>query len=89
MINKDSVMSILYTGIDIVYWPLQYVLTLIFITAKKYAVPALENACISFLENCLNSENAFMLLAKARFYDEEVFSSFLQYNKYKTLKYTY
>lgn len=40
-------------------------------TAKKYAVPALENACINFLETCLNSENAFMLLAKARFYDEE------------------
>nr|CAD2174836.1 unnamed protein product [Meloidogyne enterolobii] len=51
-INKDSVMSILYT-------------------AKKYAIPGLESACISFLETCLTCENAFMLLAKARFYDEE------------------
>ncbi|KAF7635352.1 BTB domain-containing protein [Meloidogyne graminicola] len=51
-INKDSVMSILYT-------------------AKKYAISGLENACISFLETCLTCENAFMLLAKARFFDEE------------------
>ncbi|KAI3422352.1 BTB/POZ domain-containing protein 1 [Globodera pallida] len=51
-INKETVMSILYT-------------------AKKYAVPTLESACVNFLETCLNGDNAFMLLSKARFYDEQ------------------
>jgi len=48
------------------------------ILAKKYAIPGLESACISFLETCLTCENAFMLLAKARFYDEEVNFLFLR-----------
>jgi BTB/POZ domain-containing protein 1/2 len=33
-------------------------------TAKKYAVPALENQCIQFLETNLTSDNAFLLLRK-------------------------
>ena len=33
-------------------------------TAKKYAVPALENQCIEFLENNLTPDNAFLLLRK-------------------------
>lgn len=33
-------------------------------TAKKYAVPALENACVDFLKANLSSDNAFMLLTQ-------------------------
>ena len=39
-------------------------------TAKKYAVPALERACVEFLKRNLCSENAFMLLTQARLFDE-------------------
>ncbi|XP_060567545.1 BTB/POZ domain-containing protein 2-like [Ruditapes philippinarum] len=39
-------------------------------TAKKYAVPALEKACVDFLKRNLNSDNAFMLLTQARLFDE-------------------
>ncbi|ELU02862.1 hypothetical protein CAPTEDRAFT_210697 [Capitella teleta] len=39
-------------------------------TAKKYAVPALEQACVEFLKKNLNSDNAFMLLTQARLFDE-------------------
>ena len=39
-------------------------------TAKKYAVPALEKACVDFLERNLCSENAFLLLTQARLFDE-------------------
>ncbi|XP_034241100.1 BTB/POZ domain-containing protein 2-like [Thrips palmi] len=39
-------------------------------TAKKYAVPALEKACVEFLERNLCSENAFLLLTQARLFDE-------------------
>jgi BTB/POZ domain-containing protein 1/2 len=39
-------------------------------TAKKYAVPALERACVDFLKNNLSSDNAFMLLTQARLFDE-------------------
>lgn len=39
-------------------------------TAKKYAVPALEYACVDFLKRNLNSDNAFMLLTQARLFDE-------------------
>ncbi|XP_074597119.1 BTB/POZ domain-containing protein 1-like [Brevipalpus obovatus] len=41
-------------------------------TAKKYAVPALENACVDFLKANLSSDNAFMLLTQARLFDENV-----------------
>ncbi|CBY24108.1 unnamed protein product [Oikopleura dioica] len=40
-------------------------------TAKKYAVPALENQCIQFLETNLTSENAFLLLSQARMFSED------------------
>ncbi len=33
-------------------------------TAKKYAVPALERACVDFLKSNLSSDNAFMLLTQ-------------------------
>ena len=33
-------------------------------TAKKYAVPALEKACVDFLKRNLSSDNAFMLLTQ-------------------------
>ena len=39
-------------------------------TAKKYAVPALEKACVDFLKCNLSSDNAFMLLTQARLFDE-------------------
>ncbi|XP_076322482.1 BTB/POZ domain-containing protein 2-like isoform X2 [Tachypleus tridentatus] len=39
-------------------------------TAKKYAVPALEKACVDFLKSNLSSDNAFMLLTQARLFDE-------------------
>nr|BAF63845.1 putative BTB/POZ domain protein [Hydroides elegans] len=39
-------------------------------TAKKYAVPALEKACVDFLKKNLSSDNAFMLLTQARLFDE-------------------
>lgn len=39
-------------------------------TAKKYAVPALEQHCVDFLKSNLGSDNAFMLLTQARLFDE-------------------
>lgn len=39
-------------------------------TAKKYAVPALEKACVEFLKRHLSPDNAFMLLTQARLFDE-------------------
>jgi len=39
-------------------------------TAKKYAVPALERACVDFLKSNLGPDNAFMLLTQARLFDE-------------------
>ncbi|ESP05518.1 hypothetical protein LOTGIDRAFT_177172 [Lottia gigantea] len=39
-------------------------------TAKKYAVPALERACVEFLKRNLSSDNAFLLLTQARLFDE-------------------
>lgn len=36
-------------------------------TAKKYVVPALEKACVDFLERNLCSENAFLLLTQVYF----------------------
>lgn len=45
------------------------VMTILY-TAKKYVVPALEKACVDFLERNLCSENAFLLLTQARLFDE-------------------
>lgn len=39
-------------------------------TAKKYAVPALEKACVEFLKRHLSPDNSFMLLTQARLFDE-------------------
>ncbi|VDO63597.1 unnamed protein product [Heligmosomoides polygyrus] len=39
-------------------------------TAKKYAVPAMETACVEFLKQSLGADNAFMLLTQARLFDE-------------------
>ncbi|CAG5123777.1 unnamed protein product [Candidula unifasciata] len=38
--------------------------------AKKYAIPALERACVEFLKRDLTPDNAFMLLTQARLFDE-------------------
>ncbi|KAJ1359017.1 BTB/POZ domain-containing protein 2, variant 2 [Parelaphostrongylus tenuis] len=40
-------------------------------TAKKYAVPAMESACVEFLKQSLGADNAFMLLTQARLFDEQ------------------
>ncbi|CAI5449723.1 unnamed protein product [Caenorhabditis angaria] len=39
-------------------------------TAKKYAVPAMETACVEFLTQSLEADNAFMLLTQAKLFDE-------------------
>jgi len=39
-------------------------------TAKKYAVVALEKACVEYLKSHLCSDNAFTLLTQARLFDE-------------------
>ncbi|EDO45550.1 predicted protein [Nematostella vectensis] len=39
-------------------------------TAKKYAIPTLEKACVDFLKKNLAPDNAFMLLSQARLFDE-------------------
>ena len=39
-------------------------------TAKKYAVVALEKACVEYLKRNLCSDNAFTLLTQARLFDE-------------------
>jgi len=39
-------------------------------TAKKYAVVALEKACVDYLKQNLCSDNAFTLLTQARLFDE-------------------
>lgn len=39
-------------------------------TAKKYAVVALEKACVDYLKRNLCSDNAFTLLTQARLFDE-------------------
>ena len=45
------------------------VLTVLY-TAKKYAVPTLEEHCVAFLKDNLTAENAFLLLSQARLFDE-------------------
>lgn len=40
-------------------------------TAKKYAVPSLENHCVNFLKTNLRPDNAFLLLTQARLFDEK------------------
>lgn len=44
-------------------------------TAKKYAVPALEGACVDFLKAQLGADNAFLLLTQARLFDEPQLAS--------------
>ncbi|VDN01994.1 unnamed protein product [Thelazia callipaeda] len=39
-------------------------------TAKKYAVPGMELACVDFLKRNLGADNAFMLLTQALLFDE-------------------
>jgi BTB/POZ domain-containing protein 1/2 len=65
-IGPESVMTTLYTG--------RSAFCLFFgrdsVSAKKYAVPSLENACVDFLKRNLSPDNAFMLLTQARLFDE-------------------
>ena len=47
-------------------------------TAKKYAVPALEKACVDFLKRNLSSDNAFMLLTQVHLLKCSAFQTFGQ-----------
>ena len=62
-----ALLKFLYTD-DVSIGP-ETVMTTLY-TAKKYAVPALEKACVDFLKRNLSSDNAFMLLTQARLFDE-------------------
>lgn len=63
----QSLLRFLYT--DEVQIGPETVMTTLY-TAKKYAVPTLENACVDFLKKNLSADNAFMLLSQARLFDE-------------------
>lgn len=63
----QSLLRFLYT--DEVQIGPETVMTTLY-TAKKYAVPTLENACVDFLKKNLSPDNAFMLLSQARLFDE-------------------
>jgi hypothetical protein len=59
-------MHTLYAGM------LLFVITwhLFLILAKKYDIPTLVLACVQFLIRSLNANNAVLLLAQARLFDE-------------------
>lgn len=63
----QSLLRFLYT--DEVQIGPETVMTTLY-TAKKYAVPTLENACVDFLKKNLSADNALMLLSQARLFDE-------------------
>jgi BTB/POZ domain-containing protein 1/2 len=62
-----ALLRFLYTD-EVVIGP-DTVMTTLY-AAKKYAVPALEQACVEFLKKNLSSENAFLLLTQACLFDE-------------------
>lgn len=39
-------------------------------TAKKYAIPALEQECVEYLKDNITTDNVFLLLTQARLFDE-------------------
>ncbi|EJW77065.1 BTB/POZ domain-containing protein 2 [Wuchereria bancrofti] len=61
--EPEIVMTTLYTGMHSLRIP------------KKYAVPAMELACVDFLKRNLGADNAFMLLTQARLFDEPQLAS--------------
>ena len=67
-----ALLKFLYT--DQVTIDAETVMTTLY-TAKKYAIPALEQACVEFLKKNLSSDNAFTLLTQARFFDETQLAS--------------
>lgn len=56
-----ALLRFLYTD-DVQIGP-ETVMTTLY-TAKKYAVPSMEKACVEFLKSNLSSDNAFMLLTQ-------------------------
>ena len=62
-----ALLRFLYTD-DVQIGP-ETVMTTLY-TAKKYAVPSLEQHCVDFLKHNLSADNAFMLLTQARLFDE-------------------
>uniref|UniRef100_A0A1I7V9R8 BTB/POZ domain-containing protein 2 n=1 Tax=Loa loa TaxID=7209 RepID=A0A1I7V9R8_LOALO len=67
-----ALLKFLYTD-DVSFGP-EIVMTTLY-TAKKYAVPAMELACVDFLKRNLGADNAFMLLTQARLFDEPQLAS--------------
>lgn len=67
--NVKKIYSIQFLYTDEVQIDPENVMIILY-TAKKYAVPALEQACVEFLKRNLSSDNAFMLLTQARLFDE-------------------
>uniref|UniRef100_A0A0R3S2I7 BTB domain-containing protein n=1 Tax=Elaeophora elaphi TaxID=1147741 RepID=A0A0R3S2I7_9BILA len=67
-----ALLKFLYTD-DVSFGP-EIVMTTLY-TAKKYAVPAMEIACVDFLKRNLGADNAFMLLTQARLFDEPQLAS--------------
>ncbi|VDP11204.1 unnamed protein product [Onchocerca flexuosa] len=65
--GPEIVMTTLYTGMH--SYSIKYFLS------KKYAVPAMELACVDFLKRNLGADNAFMLLTQARLFDEPQLAS--------------
>lgn len=65
-IGPESVMTTLYTGES----PSKLLRFIYSFPAKKYAVPAMEHACVQFLKDSLVPDNAFMMLSQAKLFDE-------------------
>ncbi|XP_058801696.1 BTB/POZ domain-containing protein 1-like isoform X1 [Phymastichus coffea] len=62
-----AVLLFLYT--DEIFINPDTVMTTLY-TAKKYAVSSLEKHCVDYLRSNLTTDNAFLLLAQARLFDE-------------------
>ncbi|XP_067928342.1 BTB/POZ domain-containing protein 1-like [Watersipora subatra] len=65
----QSMLSFIYT--DEINVESETVMSILY-TAKKYALPRLEDECVEFLKDNIQCENVFMLLTQARLFDEPV-----------------
>lgn len=74
-VNLDDVNPVAFTNVlrfiytDEVVVDAATVLPTLYV-AKKYAITAMENACVDFLSQAITVDNAFMLLAQANYFDE-------------------
>ncbi len=75
-INLDDVNPVAFTNVlrfiytDEIVIDASNVLQTLYV-AKKYAISAMENACVDFLSQAVTVDNAFMLLAQANFFYEQ------------------